>query len=223
MKTKPLNLGFLTALVPLPRAAAPVPGELATTFDLGTGGNALASAIVRQSDGKLVVGDEFTTFNGLDRRRVVRLNTDGSTDTDFATGCGAEGPVNGVALGPYSVLPANGGVVISGGFYGYSDLNRTRIARLHANGSLDLSFAPTEGLDGVVQAVAVQAAGKVRSVGGFTKVNGTARKRVARLNAVGSMDSSFATVTAAQAARYEVHVTTNLGGAWTLLGPATDS
>src|SRR5688572_5666957 len=60
-----------------------------------------------------------------------------------------------------------------------------------AAGDVDLSFDPGSGVNGPVQAVAVQPDGKVIIAGQFTTVKGLVRSKVARLNADGSGDSSF--------------------------------
>ena len=60
-----------------------------------------------------------------------------------------------------------------------------------AAGDVDLSFDPGSGVNGTVNAVAVQPDGKVIIGGEFTTVKGLARSKVARLNADGSGDSSF--------------------------------
>jgi hypothetical protein len=38
-----------------------------------------------QSDGKLLIGGTFGTYNGATAVNLMRLNTDGSLDTTFAT------------------------------------------------------------------------------------------------------------------------------------------
>src|SRR5688572_10816826 len=58
-------------------------------------------------------------------------------------------------------------------------------------GDVDLSFDPGSGVNGPVNAVAVQPDGKVIIAGQFTTVKGLARSKVARLNADGSADGSF--------------------------------
>src|SRR5688572_33126814 len=60
-----------------------------------------------------------------------------------------------------------------------------------AAGDVDLSFDPGSGVNGPVQAVAVQPDGKMIIGGEFTTVKGLARTNLARLNADGSGDSSF--------------------------------
>src|SRR5439155_21620324 len=98
---------------------------------------------------------------------------------------GVDGRVNAIAVQP------DGKVVIGGGFSTVKGGLRTSIARLNADGSLDNSFDPGSGANGGVNAVALQPDGRLIIAGGFTTVNGIARKFVARLNADGSVDSSF--------------------------------
>lgn len=58
-------------------------------------------------------------------------------------------------------------------------------------GAIDPSFNAGSGANGVVGAVAALDDGKVLIAGDFTAVNGVARSRVARLNADGSLDTTF--------------------------------
>src|SRR5438067_2254790 len=60
-----------------------------------------------------------------------------------------------------------------------------------AAGDVDLSFDPGSGVNGTVNAVAVQSDGKVIIGGTFTTVKGLIRTNLARLNADGSGDRSF--------------------------------
>src|SRR6185503_5616954 len=60
-----------------------------------------------------------------------------------------------------------------------------------AAGDVDLSFDPGSGVNGKVNAAAVQPDGKVIIGGDFTMVKGLVRTNLARLNADGSGDGSF--------------------------------
>jgi len=67
---------------------------------------------------------------------------------------------------------------------------------LNDDGTLDASFAPGLGADGIVYAIAVYPtnsiyAGKVLIGGAFTHYNGTNLNYIARLNADGSVDTTF--------------------------------
>ena len=58
-------------------------------------------------------------------------------------------------------------------------------------GTPDTGFIPGDGMNGNVLAVALQSNGQILAGGGFTAVNDVPRKYVARLNANGSLDTTF--------------------------------
>ena len=65
-------------------------GTLDTAFNtaIGTGANAYIPAVALQADGKILVGGDFTSFNGVTIARLARLNSDGTLDTAFNTALG---------------------------------------------------------------------------------------------------------------------------------------
>ncbi len=149
----------------------------------GTGLNNTVISLAVQTDGKILVGGSFTSYNGTTRNYIARLNADGTLDATFApTGTGLNGGVTTL------ILQADGKVLVGGGFTDYNGTTRNRIARLNADGTLDATFVPTgTGLSGQVQKIVLQADGKVLVGGGFTDYNGTTRNRIARLNADGTL------------------------------------
>lgn len=64
-----------------------------------------------------------------------------------------------------------------------------RLARRHANGTLDTNFIPN--VNNAVNTIAVQSDGKILIGGDFTNVGGFPRNRIARLYPDGSLDESF--------------------------------
>ena len=160
-------------------------GSLDTAFNPGTGADNWVSSVAIQQDGKVLIGGGFTGVNGTARNRIARLNSDGSLDPSFNPGSGANNSVHSVAI------QQDGKVLIGGDFLLMRGTVRSRIARLKADGSLDATFDPGTGADKLVIALTVQGDGKVIVVGSFTRVNGTGRNRVARLNANGSLDTDF--------------------------------
>src|SRR5207253_1576389 len=91
-------------------------------------------------------------------------------------------------------LQPDGKVVIGGPFTTVNGVSRDNIARLNADGTLDNSFLNGQtGANriGSVFDLALQLDGKLLIGGDFTIVNGVARNRVARLNADGTVDTSF--------------------------------
>jgi uncharacterized delta-60 repeat protein len=163
-------------------------GSIDATFgNTGLGLNGGVNSISIQSDGKIIVGGQFTNYNGTNRNYIARLNTNGSLDASFNPGSGAT--INPV----YStVLQSDGKIIIGGAFSTYNGVSRNGIARLNADGSLDLTFNPGIGtIGGTVLSTVLQSDGKIIIGGGFTSYNGTARKNIARLNSDGSLDATF--------------------------------
>ncbi len=166
-------------------------GTLDSSFNPGSGANASVRAIAVQANGGVVLGGSFTEINGIVRNRVARLNANGTLDTVFDPGLGANAVVRALAL------QADGRVLVGGGFSSVAGVLRSRIARLDTNGLLDSSFDPGAGANSAVFSLALQADGQILLGGLFNNVGGAARSGIARLNANGSLDSSFAPGTGA--------------------------
>lgn len=143
------------------------------------------AAIALDAAGNILVGGDFTEAGGLPRSRVARFKSNGALDTAFDPGVGPDNAVH--SLG----FDANGGVVIGGAFGQVQGQARGGVARLTSAGALDPNFNPGGGTDAAVNAIAVQADGKVLLAGGFTRAFGQARAGLARVTASGQLDSTF--------------------------------
>src|SRR4029079_1820649 len=88
--------------------------------------------------------------------------------------------------------PAPGGKILIGGSFRYiNGLPRSGVARLHGNGTLDLSFQPGVGATGNVYTVCAQTNGSVFVGGDFTSFNGTNCGRYILLKENGAVDPGF--------------------------------
>lgn len=160
-------------------------GTLDTTFNTGIGANDLIYTTSIQSDGKILIGGDFTSYNGTNINRLARLNIDGSLDTTFHTGTGLDGAV-------MSIIIQNDGKIIIGGFFStYNGNQKNNIVRLNTDGSIDASLNPGTGPNNLIWTMAIQNDGKIMIGGFFTSYNGFARNHIARLNINGSIDSTF--------------------------------
>src|ERR1041385_1431098 len=65
------------------------PGDVDRRFDAGSMVNQNVRASALQPDGKLIIGGYFSTVRGAARNRIARLNSDGTCDTSFDPGAGA--------------------------------------------------------------------------------------------------------------------------------------
>jgi uncharacterized delta-60 repeat protein/uncharacterized repeat protein (TIGR01451 family) len=160
-------------------------GSLDPTFDPGDGPDDIVRAVAIQSDGKVLIAGDFSYVDGVSRNSVARLNTDGSLDTTFDPGDGADGPVYALVLQP------DGRVLIGGDFSNVADVPRSRIGRLNADGSLDATFDPGAGADDTIYSLAVQPDGNIIAGGIFTSFDQTRRVGLTRVFPNGMLDTSF--------------------------------
>ncbi|MFN8273326.1 MAG: T9SS type A sorting domain-containing protein [Flavobacteriaceae bacterium] len=170
---------------------------LDTSFEIGTGLGLVGAVRVTkiQPDGKILIGGNFTQFNGLLKRGIVRLNADGSLDETFNPVILYNNP-NFTQAGVYSIAIANEGkILISGGLNSVDGSAVSGLARLNIDGTLDTTFSPLNGFDpyyGDRNRIYVQHDGKIILSGAFSNpVPGG----LIRLNTDGSVDNSFNVMT----------------------------
>jgi uncharacterized delta-60 repeat protein len=168
------------------RVARALPnGQRDASFDVGDGANGAVYRVVFQSDGKLLVGGEFTTFDGAPREKIARLNQDGSLDTSFDPGLGPNGDVYNI------VAEQSGTILISGAFTRVGNRPRTGVARLNSNGLLDLTSFASPSLNGGLGGILPQLDGTLLAYGSFTAHGSNSRRGLARLFPNGALDLSF--------------------------------
>jgi uncharacterized delta-60 repeat protein len=160
-------------------------GTADADFNPGSSFNGSAEAVVRQPDGKLIVGGVFTAYNGAPVTNLARLNADGSLDTSFATGTGPNLTVRAITL------VAGGKIIIGGDFASVNGSPRTRVARLNPNGSVDTNFDPATGPNGAVLSIGLTNEGQMVIGGTFTKIGSVTSNNIARLSSDGSFDPMF--------------------------------
>ncbi len=155
------------------QAPAPLPQP---NLDLAVSGT--VKAVVRQADGGVVFGGQFTTVNGVPRLNLARLLPNGTLDQEWHPS------VNGrvEAL----VVDSNGAVYVGGSFSEVGGTTRSNLAKLTGSGSgtVDPTWDPHPTSN--VSALAVDADGFVYAGGGFHQIGGAARNYIAKLFATGT-------------------------------------
>lgn len=179
-------------------------GNIDPSFNTGvgvslTGHNGNINAIHIQADGKILVGGQFDAYNNIQRKCLMRINTDGSLDNSFDPGIGFVsnlGPTNASVL--TITTDASGKILVGGIFDSYNGQSCHGIVRLNADGSMDNSFNTGTGPglfnftgNGSIESIVVQPDGKILASGMFTSFNGISRIDVVRLNDDGSVDAGF--------------------------------
>jgi uncharacterized delta-60 repeat protein len=141
-------------------------------------------ALAVQSDGKILVGGDFTLLNTETRHNLGRLNADGTLDTAFATF--VNGPVYAIVVDP------NGRIIIGGDFSMVGSTSTENLARLNTNGTVDKDFETFSfGTGDKVYALASQN-GKILVGGNFWSINGnTSINHLARVAYNGTLETAY--------------------------------
>ena len=154
-----------------------VDGSYDNTFNCGTGiyvnSNSRLYTILPLSDGKILIGGRFTSYNGVSvSNNLIRINSDGTLDTTFTN------PVSNTFVGLVTKQP-DGKYLISS----------TILYRLNSDFSLDTSFTAPTNVSSTL--LGIQSTGKILLFGTFTYVNGNYTGNICRLNTDGTLDTTF--------------------------------
>jgi uncharacterized delta-60 repeat protein len=179
--------------------------------------NGFINATALQPDGKIVIGGDFDFVDSVARRRVARLNPDGTLDSTFDAGTGPSGSLQ----YPYTVaVQPDGKILLGGGFTSVNGTTLNRIARLNVDGTVDGSFTPGTGANSRVFSLTLQNDGKIIVGGGFTTFNSISKPNLVRLTANGLIDPNFTTGTGPNGTVYATTLQSDgkiiLGGNFTL-------
>ncbi len=152
------------------------------TFRAGAWADGPVLVLSSQDDGKVMMGGAFSTVNGVSRRYLARLNSDGSYDPGFSPAS----PNSYV----YALLSLPfGDCLVGGSFSSLGSSPAPYLVKVFTDGSIDTTFTPQ--VDNTVMTIVQQPDGKFLIGGDFTHAGGLLRNRIARLNSDGSVDRSF--------------------------------
>ena len=164
-------------------------GSLDNTFNIGSGFNSTVTNIkIDNINQKIYVVGDFTTFQGVTQRRLIRLNMDGSKDTSFNIGTGFNDAV--YAL---NIDTINQKIYAGGWFTTFNGGAQNRLIRLNMDGTKDNTFNIGTGFDKNITAINIDTVNsKIYVFGRFYEFNGSDfKKTLVKLNMNGSLDTSF--------------------------------
>jgi uncharacterized repeat protein (TIGR02059 family)/uncharacterized delta-60 repeat protein len=163
-----------------------------TTFSasLGAGFDGQIQTISIQSDGKILVGGQFTTLNSVNvPDYLIRLNANGTVDTTFSAslGTGFDGSILTTSI------QSDGKILVGGNFLDLNGTARNFLVRLNVDGTEDTAFYTNlgTGFNAQTASISIQSDGKIVVGGNFTALNGTARNYLVRLNVDGTVDTAY--------------------------------
>jgi uncharacterized delta-60 repeat protein len=159
-------------------------GSLDKTFNTGHVVNGELTKILVQSDGKIIIAGDFTTYRGTSVNRIARLNPDGSIDNSFNIGTGANAKVYDMEFG------SSGDIIVVGNFTEFNGSTTNRIVVLESTGNVSTFFSSGTGADNTICCVAYNA-GRIVIGGLFSNYKNTSLKGICALYSSGSIDASF--------------------------------
>lgn len=98
------------------------------TFTTGAGFSGSVRCVKVLANGKILVAGDFTAYQGVPRARIALLHADGSLDTSFDPGPGADQVIQALLVQP------DGKILIGGNFLSYAGLPVFRYARVTGDG-----------------------------------------------------------------------------------------
>lgn len=158
-----------------------------TVFNIwGLGVNGAVWCYALQTDEKIIIGGLFSSYNGVSRNNIMRINADGTLDHTFNPGSGTNNWVESIVLQP------DGKILVGGYFNAYNGIPKKGLVRLNNDGSLDNGFEVSTTDYIQVESISLQPDGKIiigGDIGGFTSQN------ILRLQSNGIIDTTFNTGT----------------------------
>src|ERR1043166_9113101 len=133
------------------------------------------NCVAVDSQGRVIVGGDFTSVSGQARTNLARLNSDGSLDTNFSALASTDYAVWSIALESY------GKIVIGGFFNMVNGVTNNYVAKLKDDGAIDPGFNTGLGPDDVVYSAVVQSDGKIVLGGGFVDIDTNYLSGIGRL------------------------------------------
>jgi uncharacterized delta-60 repeat protein len=162
--------------------------------------NSWLQCLALQPDGKILLGGVyFRSIDGQPNNALARLHADGRLDTTFNPILGWSRETENGSVSSIAVQP-DGQILIGGNFIALNGVPRTGVGRFNPDGTLDASFNAGETHStqgpltfGMVRGVALLTDGRILVGGDLATIQGEPRQLIARLNANGSLDSTFNT------------------------------
>ena len=161
-------------------------GSRDTTFYAVTGFNDIVRTISVDTNGRVYVGGDFTTYDYNARNRIVRLLSGGQIDNTFNTVSGLTGFNNSVR----QITLNSNRVFVSGLFTSYRNETRNRFACLDINGDTITPFASGTGFNNSVETFAFDNQNRIYIGGDFTSYKTFPENRVLRLSSNGVVSDS---------------------------------
>ncbi len=171
-------------------------GDIDTAFvtNLGAGFDNIVYAIEQMADGKIIVGGDFTVFQGSNTKKIACLNSDGTRNLSFDVATGPAGTVYSLRKTP------NNKIMVGGTFNFFNGVTDRALVRINANGTRDANFVTGTGLtitanSPTIYAIHVSIDSNVYVGGYFDKYQDSSYNNIVKIIGKGNSSLSIPTLT----------------------------
>lgn len=182
------------------------------TKQSGVGANGVILDAMMQPDGKLILVGTFTSFNGVQANRIVRLKLDGSVDGDFNAGTGANSDIVSIR---YNTVTNK--IVVGGSFTSFNGKPASGVNLLNADGSNVSSFIGQIVTGGITTFVGQLNNGKIIVSGTFNKYGDYLRQGFMVLENTGQLAVGYNNTGGFQGTLYDMVETATAAGTQVIL------
>ncbi|WP_316844510.1 DUF5008 domain-containing protein [Pedobacter psychrodurus] len=183
-----------------------------STRQSAVGANGVILDAMMQTDGKLILVGTFSSFNGVQANRIVRLNLDGSVDNGFSAGSGANGDI-------YSIRynSTTNKIVVAGAFTSFNGKASSGINLLNADGTNVSTFNGQIITGGIASFAGQLNNGKIIVSGSFNKYGDYLRQGFMVLDANGQLAVGYNNTGGFQGYVYDMLETATATGSQVIL------
>lgn len=151
--------------------------------------NSSVMAFAADASNRLYIGGQFTTYDSLTQKYLVRTDRLGNRDMTWDVSNGFNAQVTDIQI------DSSGNIYIAGDFGTYFGTSCGKLAKLTINSTtLDASFNANlgSGFNAIIQKIRLDVArNRIYAVGNFTTVNGQSKKGLVALKLDGTIDTTF--------------------------------
>jgi uncharacterized delta-60 repeat protein len=159
-------------------------GDLDPEFNVGSGTNGPVQTIAVQSNGRILIGGSFTSYNGDTCSNIAGLGGNGSIDTSF-------GEVTTDGMIRKIIIDTNNRIIIAGDFENVNGVPMRAIARIMEDGTLDNTFTSSIDAYGRGYDCKISSSGNIYLAVIYQDGSYTFGTDIFRLNEDGTRDESF--------------------------------
>jgi len=149
-------------------------------------------AIGVDASANIIVGGNFTSYDGSGCSDIIKIRPDGTIDQPFYENMG-QGIRGGAGIVNAIGVDASANIIVGGNFTSYDGSGCNGIIKLQPDGTIDQTFYEnmSSGFDGVVYAIGVDASANIIVGGLFTSYDGSACSNIIKLRPDGTIDPTF--------------------------------